>query len=255
MAMPSGTLDIWFNVFIPYHVQGYTRRITQGGAAGRSAVPLPGLARGLNPTADWDLGFLTDQRSFSPEKMASVRIQAAVSIAVSPGGMTPTFARPRTSGTVGVKLNSGAVTGRSDANMQACTFVVEEPGFLPAFGRFLPASGAHTVLVLKLTGAASDPLVLGSADIDYAGHFKIAQSEADGRLTVDFLGLIDAFPAYECYASWNGDTRKIFAVAPPPGNTVVDLLFGPNRTVSGQAEWSVLKGPDARPSAARFGRA
>ena len=240
MVMPSGTLEIWLNAFIPYDVPNYTRLITQGAMKGQSAVPLPGVAR-LNPLNwghDWDSGFLTDQRGFSNSKSASVRMQSAVSIAVSPKEMVATFPPMRTSGTVGVKLDTGDVVGRSNANMKSCVFEPEKKDFRPAFGRFFSGAGAHAMLVLKVKGAASDPLVSASADIDYQGHFKIVQSEVDGLISVDFLGSIDAFPAFECYASWNGQVRTIFAASPPPGNTVVDLLGGPNRRVSGSAQWN-----------------
>jgi hypothetical protein len=238
LVMPSGTLKIWLNAFIPYHVEGYTRKITKGETTGKSAVPLPGIARlnFMNWNHDWDSGFLTDQRSFSSDETASVRMQSAVTVEVSPTGMKPNFHPMRTSGTTGVKLNTGKIVGQSNANMKNCLFKEEEKDFKASFGRTLPP-GTHRVLVLKVKGAASDPLVSASADIDYKGHFKIVQSDRDGMLYVEFQGKIDAFPAFECYASFNGKTQTLFTAAPPAGNTVVNLLGGANRSISGCAEW------------------
>ncbi|MET0246155.1 MAG: hypothetical protein ABW182_05340 [Sphingomonas sp.] len=238
MAMPSGTLKIWLNAFIPYHVQGYTRKITKGETAGLSAVPLPGIARLniMNWDHDWDSGFLTDQRKFSSNETASVRMQSAVTVDVSATGMKPRFHPMRTSGTTGVKLNTGKIVGKSNANMKNCVFKTEEKGFQAKFGRPLP-SGLNRILVLNVKGAASDPLVSASADIDYKGHFKIVQSDRNSMIYVEFQGKIDAFPAFECYASWNGKVQTLFTAPPPAHNTVVDLLGGANRRISGCAEW------------------
>ncbi|MBX7229762.1 MAG: hypothetical protein K1X48_09175 [Burkholderiaceae bacterium] len=54
-------------------------------------------------------------------------------------------------------------------------------------------------------------------------------------MQVNFLGAIDAFPAFEAYASLCGVTRTLFQVPPPKGNTVVDLLGKAKRDVQGVA--------------------
>ena len=72
-----------------------------------------------------------------------------------------------------------------------------------------------------------------AADIDYEGTVTITRAAIGGPLTVKFDGKIDAFPAYECYASLNNVTKELFRSAPPVGNTVADLLGSANRPITG----------------------
>ena len=98
----------------------------------------------------------------------------------------------------------------------------------------LPASSP--TLTLKLSGAASDPLVRGSADIDYEATFVVSPTSSGG-ISVQFSGKIDSFPAFEAYASYNGVTKKFFTSSPPAGNTVMNLPGLANRSVSGSASF------------------
>ena len=56
---------------------------------------------------------------------------------------------------------------------------------------------------------------------------------AASTLVVSFIGLLDSFPAFEAYASLNGQTKALFTSLPPPGNTVTDLLGDANRPIQG----------------------
>ena len=75
-----------------------------------------------------------------------------------------------------------------------------------------------------------------AADIDYNGTFTITIDGAGG-VAIAFSGMIDAFPAYDCYATLNGVTKTLFTNSPPPGNTVASLLGGANRSVTGSASF------------------
>jgi hypothetical protein len=39
------TLTVWLNAFIPKDVAGYTRALAAGPHTGKTAIPLPGIAR------------------------------------------------------------------------------------------------------------------------------------------------------------------------------------------------------------------
>ena len=94
-----------------------------------------------------------------------------------------------------------------------------------------------TSISVQLVGQAGDPLVGMAADIDYTGTVTIAAGGAPGSITVSFDGLIDAFPAYDCYAKFNGVTKTLFTNSPPPRNTVANLLGGANRPITGRASF------------------
>lgn len=75
-----------------------------------------------------------------------------------------------------------------------------------------------------------------AADIDCNGTFAISIDGAGG-VAIAFDGMIDAFPAYDCYATLNGVAKTFFTDSPPPGNTVASLLGGANRSVTGSARF------------------
>jgi hypothetical protein len=49
--------------------------------------------------------------------------------------------------------------------------------------------------------------------------------------------MIDDFPAYDCYAMYNGVTKTLFTDSPPAGNTVADLLGPASRPKSGRVSF------------------
>jgi hypothetical protein len=83
--MPN-TVTVWIDAFIPKDVPGYTQLITKGTNAGKTAVPLPTLARlnPLNTFKDWSAGYLTDQRTFSTDPTSSVRMRSLAVVQLSP---------------------------------------------------------------------------------------------------------------------------------------------------------------------------
>jgi hypothetical protein len=243
----------WLNAFIPRTVSGYTRILTAGPHSGKTAIPLPGIARTWpgNTFKDWDAGYLTDQRGFDPSPSASVRMQSLAEVETS----VPTMVRQahRSSGTTEVNLVSGVQTGFAVADMSRCRFTGPPPPGPPGgFGPHLtvarggpayplpsptlpPGRLIYGSLSLQLRAAAGDPLVGMAADIDYVGTVSFSDGGAAGSLRVTFQGSIDAFPAYDCYASYNGVTKTIFTSNPPAGNTVADLLGSANRPITGTA--------------------
>jgi hypothetical protein len=130
----------------------------------------------------------------------------------------------RSSGTTEVDLTSGVEKGFAVADMSRCNF---HPN---------PAITSYD-FYRRLEAAAGDPLVGMAADIDYQGTLTVTVRGAGptAKVIVDFEGMVDNFPAYECYANLNGTTSKLFQIPPPPGNTVADLLGGANNPVSGRA--------------------
>jgi len=135
-----------------------------------------------------------------------------------------------TSGTTEIKKSSGSVTCFKNADMSRCSFhnFRVEPD---------PTSPGNFTIKLDVKGAASDPCVNFAADIDYEGTFLVFCSPAAKMVQVSFEGKIDSFPAFEAYASLNGLAKTLFAVPPPPGNTVTSLLGGASTPVGGLARF------------------
>src|SRR5262249_40312462 len=119
-------VTFWLNAFIPKTVAGYTKVLTAGPHAGKTAIPLPGIARTWpgNTFKDWNAGYLTDQRDFDPSPTNSVRMQSLAKVELA-GAEGPTLINPqahRSSGTTEVNLVSGVQTGFKVADMTRCKF-------------------------------------------------------------------------------------------------------------------------------------
>lgn len=250
-------LTFWINAFIPRDVPGYTRSIARGRHAGKTAVPLPGIARS-NPMnwKDWDAGYLTDQRGFSDNVTASSRMQSLIEFDLSDA--VPTIRRQvhKSSGTTEVDMDTGAQLGFGIADMSRCRFSAltthaptrgvargSNQYRIPFGGSFTinhPTSDppAATTYKTRLVAAAGDPLVSAAADIDYNGTIELMPDpDRPGKCNVFFEGKIDAFPAYDCYAKMGSTTKLVFENSPPIGNTVTNLLGGANRAVRGAASF------------------
>jgi hypothetical protein len=244
-------LRVWLNAFIPKTVAGYTKLLATGVHGGKTAVPLPGVARfnPLNTLKNLDAGYLTDQRDFSEDMAASVRMQSRIDLMLSPHPKISAHEH-RSSGTTEVDMDTGREIARGVADMKRCSFsplvtrlATRRTGSYrtPLFGipyhLEMPDAGPPTYEV-RVRGQASDPLVSAAADIDYEGVFGVTIQEKPFRCFVSFDGYIDAFPAFECYAQLNGRTKCMFTSPPPPGNTVVNLPMNANRRVSGSAAFA-----------------
>ena len=218
-------VTFWLNAFIPMTVAGYTKVLTAGVHVGKTAIPLPKIARGWpgNTLKDLNAGYLTDQRDFDPSPSNSVRMQSLATVElVGASGPSLTTQAHRSSGTTEVNLVSGLQTGFAVADMSRCTFTE----------KLRRVSGVFTAVDIALVGKAGDPLVGMAADIDYEGTFTVSTHPS---LTVSFVGKIDSFPAYDCYATFNNVTKEVFKASPPPGNTVADLLGYASTPITGKA--------------------
>jgi len=234
----------WFNAFIPKTVAGYTKAITAGAHAGKTAIPLPAAARAWpgNWLKSLDAGYLSDQRGFSNALGASCRMQSIIEVEMS--NLTIVKQTHRSSGTTEVNLETGAQTGFAYCDMTRCKYTLQQSGTSAAGGNIAfapPASpatkGMYGEMVVKLVGAASDPLVGMAADIDYNGTIRFSGAAGPGTLSVAFDGKIDAFPAYDCYVEFASVTKTIFTNSPPAGNSVTNLLGAANRTITGKASF------------------
>jgi len=254
------TLSFWINAFIPKTIPNYTITIPGGPHAAKTAIPLPLISR-LEPTNARKkifTGYLTDQRSFSADPYASVRMQSIAAVDVKAQTMQLQKYGEKnyhnTSGTTELDTSTGEVTGWLMADMTRCSFTpLTTLTPLPPFGITHPfAPTVHfppppqvkssrttiTTVYTSLVGQAGDPLVALAADIDYIGVFFISLVKDLNKLLlvqVDFVGKIDAFPAFEAYASLCGVTRTLFQVPPPKGNEVDNLLGDATREIRGIA--------------------
>jgi hypothetical protein len=95
-----------------------------------------------------------------------------------------------------------------------------------------PSLSDRYAMMVRIVGEASDPLVYWAANIDYDFLFVVGVDGPNNRVLVGAFGLIDAFPAYEAYAKFNGVTKTLMTVPPPPGNTVTNLLGEADRLVT-----------------------
>ena len=153
---------------------------------------------------------------------ASARMCSLIEIETTT--MTEVSQSHKSSGTTEVDLYSGVQKGFAVANMSRCKYSPNPSMTSYAFYR-------------RLEAAAGDPLVGMAADIDYKGTLILTMRGAGptAKVIVDFEGMVDNFPAYECYATLNGTTNKLFQMPPPAGNTVADLLGGANNPEIGRA--------------------
>ncbi len=223
----------WINAFIPKTVGDYLKVVEQGPYQGQTAVPLPEIARlsPLNMTKDWEAGYLGDQRHFSKNIKASVRMQSRADFDISKLDIVeePQHKRHTTSGTIEVNIETGEKTGEKKANMKRCHFA-------PSPSKSVWTDEQNiTHIEYALKAAASDPLVKPAADIDYNGTIRLSVDKAAKQVKLGFTGKIDAFPAYEAYASHGDQIQTLFRKSPPVGNTVKSLVGGANRPVEGQA--------------------
>ncbi|MEM7105034.1 MAG: hypothetical protein AAF502_18000 [Bacteroidota bacterium] len=211
-AARVNNVTIWFKAFIPSIIPGQTRIIPAGTHAGESAIGPYSSPLGGSPT----ICYLTDNRSWDNSITASARMTSATSIDLSGTSPRQTNNINGCFPTVELDCLSGNVSCTNTATFRGGGFNLQ------------PSSGHTTPVRLSLAGAANNPCVMGSPDINYNGDITIDQI----RRTVSFTGNVDGFPDFEMYV--NGNT--IFREPHPPGNNPILNLFGAaNRRVTGTA--------------------
>jgi hypothetical protein len=169
--------------------------------------------------------FLTDQRGFSNHIHAKSRLHSEFNIAP---GSWPTrlsqlhYCDPKTE----VDCEDGDVEGTETGDTSRMGFAL-----LPS--RVCSPSGPFEV---ELKCAACNPLAPTSrlfGDIDYHGRVTVAPASR----TIEIDLWIDAFPAFEAYATINdGAGVTVFQEPPPAGNTVMNLPASANRRVRRRLE-------------------
>lgn len=225
MAVPINSIKFWINAFIPLTVTGYTKSIP--GLPGQTMIPGPGV----NPLSDC---YHTDQRGFSNNIHASSRMHSEAKIDFSGG--SPTFTQwHNCDETIECDCEDGAEECRKKGaiNNMKITMLPPISSPTPSFGAFpspvMPVSSPLVTLQIKC--AANNPCAPSSTlggDIDFEGKVMIDRNAR--RIECDLK--IDAFPAFEAYATINdGAGVMMFQIAPPAGNTVMNLPGAASRAV------------------------
>lgn len=212
-GQPDGrarTVRVWLNAFIPREVPGKTSEAA-GPNAGRTMLhgPIPGVSD----------CFLTDDRDFSDDPSASSRMHSEIEIDLS--GPTELFQWHDCHPTVEIDCEDGEVEclQQADTSRMQFTDLRGDPGSL-----------VHVDLV----AAANNPCFTGSPDIDCSGTITI---NVQAR-TVAFDGVIDAFPAFEMYASVDdGPALALFRTLPLPGKDPWNLPGNASRVQSGRVSF------------------
>ncbi|MEM9062376.1 MAG: hypothetical protein AAGD13_18100 [Pseudomonadota bacterium] len=239
----------WLNAFIPRDVASYTRVIPgRGKHSGKSAIPLPLPAR-LHPgnaIKNRHAGYLSDQRSFDKSATASVRMRSWIEVDLG-RSITVTASDHESSGTTEVDLSNGNELGFAIADMSRCSWTTPtRPGGryrtwplgVPFQVQYPGGSNSANVLRQRLVGQAGDPLVYAAADIDYEGIVSFVITRRNPlNVMVDFVGKLDRFPAFECYARSGDKTKCLFREPPPAGNTVMSLPGKASRPISGRVQF------------------
>jgi hypothetical protein len=184
------TMSIWINAFIPKFVEGITQV--------RPGHPNETVVHGLAVIGDC---FATDNRTFSTDINASSRMHSEIKLDLS--GVVPGVLeyKHRCDESIEYDCEDGDEEGRAKA--------------APDRMKWSLASGRTDGLVqLTYRGAASNPLVTGSSDIDMYGTVLIEPSKRELR----FVGGIDDFPAFEMYCrADDGPILTVFRAGPVPG--------------------------------------
>jgi Domain of unknown function (DUF4157)/Protein of unknown function (DUF3238) len=199
------TVKVWLNAFIPRDIAGLTKPAP--GHPGETMIPGPG---------GWSDCFMTDQRDFDSNIHASSRMHSEIEVDLA--GPSENFQWHNCDPTREIDCEDGdeECSKKGDSSKT----------------KYSKLRGSVVSLIkVDLNAAANNPCYSGSPDIDYLGTVTI---DAAVR-KVKFGGLIDAFPAFEMYATADGGAgTPLFKEPPPAGNTPADLFGGANRNITGE---------------------
>jgi len=208
MAVLIESMKFWMNAFIPRTVLGYTREVPKGPDKGKTMIPGP------LPTSDC---FLSDQRAFDNYIHASSRMHAECKV-----DFTTAMPRMITYFNCDETKELDCVEGNTECECKGKTNRM-------SFVMRRPVSSRRVVLEMKC--AANNPCSPSSrlfGDIDFRGVITLDRSAR----TVEFVGLVDQFPAFEAYATINDQGGvALFRLDPPRGNTVMNLPGDADRPV------------------------
>ena len=217
MAVQINSVKFWINAFIPLNVSGYTLPVPSH--AGETMIPGPGI----NPFSDC---YHTDQRGFSSQIHASSRMHSEAKVDFSRGSPFLTQWH-NCDETVECDCEDGDEECREKGSINNMKITLLPPisSPTPSLGLFpspvMPVSSS--IVTLEIKCAAHNPCAPSSTlggDIDFEGKVFIDRNAR--RIECDLK--IDAFPAFEAYATINdGAGVMMFQIAPPFGNTVMNL--------------------------------
>jgi hypothetical protein len=196
---------IWINAFIPRVVPDVTYQVPN---RPRGETMILGLA------SIGQVGFLTDQRTFSRDIAASSRMRSSVTITANAQGPRIKDQFHKCDMTVVVDDVFGLVLFEGFGSNEEMSFELQ--------------SVDSTQLAIRLQARSQVPFYeygVGNPApyIDYEGTLYIDTEQR----TVTFEGLVDEFPAFEMYVSVNNRPgKRLFTLFPEPGKSPVDL-FGP----------------------------
>jgi hypothetical protein len=213
------TIRLWINAFIPREIPDTTRILDHGEHAGKTILPVP------MPTI---LGYLTDQRDFSTDPMASSRMHSELAIDVATGRILQEVHRCDPTTEIGNK--DGIVSCEECADTSDMKFsLLNVNNDSRTLTVNINASARNACL--KLANRAVSPR------LDISGTISIRLSEMYDTALVWFNGLIEPYPAFEMYACANGkQPETVFKVGLTPHATILDLVGAPGREIYGEAE-------------------
>lgn len=233
MAVAINSMKFWINAFIPLNVTNYTKPIP--GHPGMTMIPGPSF----NLLSDC---YHTDQRSFSNNINASSRMHSEVKIDFSGGGQAMTQ-KHNCDETIECDCEDGDEECKKKGDTKNMNFIIQplpNPNLAVPTPRItiptpvLPVSSSTITIQMKC--AAHNPCAPSSTlggDIDCEGTIYMDRSAR--RIECDIK--IDSFPAFEAYATINdGAGVMLFQIAPPIGNTVMNLPGPATRAVQVRLE-------------------
>lgn len=190
---------IWLNAFIPGTVPGGTKTISQGEFAGDTCIPAPGPFGCA----------LTDNRSFSNDKLAKTRMRLFILVNLKDltfeyGGFSD-------------------YTHHIDTDDGSLLCKKRSKGTYVADGKIMGDN--PNGLGMKFMAFGSNPCVPFSPDIDLLGMLAIDRKARK----IKVQALLDEFPAFEMYAlsTKTHNTKTIFTKDPYCNNSSnVMCLFG-----------------------------
>lgn len=209
MPTPLHSIKFWIKAFIPRDIPNLTKIVPKGPYAGQTMI------NGPTPFSDC---FLTDQRSFSNRVDAKSRLHSEFKIAIS--GQRLTFTQWHNCDfTTECDCEDGALECSKKGDTSRMRF------------KFPTNPQPWRQMHIDLIGAANNPCYSGSPDVDYEGTIAIDLAAR----SIEFDGKVDAFPAFEAYATINdGAGVALFQRLPREGKTPFNLVGGPSESVKGK---------------------
>jgi hypothetical protein len=204
------TVKIWLNAFIPKYVPGYLN----------APHPFEGKTMIHGPVPLSSTCYLTDNRAFDPNIRASSRMHSEIKIDVTMRIPVEVYQAHECTETVEIDCDTGEVT-------------CNKPGKVIG-KRFFDLTGtSDRFIFVNLEVGASNPCFPFSPLINHKGIIRVDVNSRE----VYYTGAIDAFPAFEMYASANdGEGVKLFQTMPEKGKTILDLPGDANVVQNGIAK-------------------